>query len=48
MKALGYFAVVTGRGQKNETITEIRNYEEQFFRNSKMFRCGNGGIVAYC
>jgi len=38
MKALGYFAVVTGRGRKDDSITDIRQYEEQFFRNSKIFR----------
>lgn len=36
MKALGYFAVVTGRGGKNDTIQDIRNYEEDFFKNSKL------------
>ncbi|KAL1116742.1 hypothetical protein AAG570_005214 [Ranatra chinensis] len=38
MKALGYFAVVTGRGRKDETIQQIKQYEEQFFRSSKLFR----------
>ncbi|KAF2346812.1 Dynamin superfamily, partial [Trinorchestia longiramus] len=44
MKALGYFAVVTGRGNKNETIADIRDYEEQFFKSSKLFR--SGGVVS--
>ncbi|XP_065217701.1 dynamin-like 120 kDa protein, mitochondrial isoform X2 [Planococcus citri] len=37
MKALGYFAVVTGRGSQNESIKKIKEYEERFFRNSKIF-----------
>ena len=42
MKALGYFAVVTGRGNKDDSIQSIRDYEENFFRGSKIFR---GGVV---
>ncbi|KAB7497194.1 Dynamin-like protein, mitochondrial [Armadillidium nasatum] len=42
MKALGYFAVVTGRGNKDDSIQSIRDYEEKFFRNSKIFK---GGVV---
>ena len=38
MKALGYFAVVTGKGSKAETIQEIRDYEEEFFASSKIFK----------
>jgi optic atrophy protein 1 len=38
MKALGYFAVVTGRGNQNDTIQQIRDYEEEFFASSKIFK----------
>uniref|UniRef100_A0A915LUF6 Dynamin-type G domain-containing protein n=1 Tax=Meloidogyne javanica TaxID=6303 RepID=A0A915LUF6_MELJA len=40
MKALGYFAVVTGTGTKESSIGDIRSYEEEFFANSKLFRDG--------
>ncbi|XP_037956313.1 dynamin-like 120 kDa protein, mitochondrial isoform X2 [Teleopsis dalmanni] len=37
MKAIGYYAVVTGRGRKDDSIEAIRQYEEDFFKNSKLF-----------
>ncbi|XP_076269985.1 opa1 mitochondrial dynamin like GTPase isoform X1 [Rhynchophorus ferrugineus] len=38
MRALGYFAVVTGRGRKDDAIQTIKDYEENFFRSSKLFK----------
>ena len=41
MKALGYYAVVTGRGPQDDSVETIRAYEEDFFSRSKLFRYFN-------
>lgn len=40
MKALGYYAVVSGKSGKNRDIQEIRDYEEKFFLTSSLLERG--------
>ncbi|XP_048488156.1 dynamin-like 120 kDa protein, mitochondrial [Plutella xylostella] len=40
MKALGYYAVVTGRSKRDDNIQSIHEYEQRFFRSSGMFKDG--------
>ncbi|XP_045102856.1 dynamin-like 120 kDa protein, mitochondrial isoform X3 [Portunus trituberculatus] len=42
MRALGYFAVVTGRGNQEDSIQDIKDYEESFFSSSRIFK---GGVI---
>ncbi|KAI0989796.1 hypothetical protein GJ496_009520 [Pomphorhynchus laevis] len=40
MKALGYFAVVTGTGNPHDSIDAINKHERTFFHNSKLVKDG--------
>ena len=38
MKAMGYFAVVTGSGNNSESIPAIQKFENEYFSRSKIFQ----------
>lgn len=40
MKALGYYAVIAGKGREDDNIQDIKDYEEQFFRTSSLCEKG--------
>ncbi|KAG9510542.1 Dynamin-like protein [Fragariocoptes setiger] len=40
IKAMGYYAVVAGKGGRDENIQEIKDYEEQYFLNSPLCQRG--------